>query len=175
MPFYDTAELRIQHDEALGLLRAEWVSGRSLARLQPALLALLQLAQAQQVTHVQLELDALPDLSVFDQIWLGTTWMPKVLPLPLRQVVLVLGSARIYNVHAIETLLMALRTFIRFDVQFFSQPEPGLQWLLASASAQLPRLLAEWQQAYGLPPAGADSFAEPLPAYGSPLPLGLPT
>ncbi|NML65698.1 hypothetical protein HHL22_10825 [Hymenobacter sp. RP-2-7] len=174
MPFYNTAELRIQHDEALGLLRAEWMGDRSLARLQPALVTLQQLAEVKKITHVQLELNSLPDLSVFDQIWLATHWMPTVLPLPLQQVVLVLGSARVYNVHAIETLLAALRGLIHFDVQFFAQSEAGLHWLVPDPAA-LARLLAEWQPAHNLPGAERDSFAEYPPACGPPSPLALPT
>lgn len=166
MLFYDTPEFRVCHDEALRLLRLEWVGGPNLVRLRPNLVALQQLAQRLQATHVLLDLSRLPDLPVFDQIWLGAHWLPTTLPLPLQQVVLVLGSERSYNLQAIELLLEAMQGLIRFDVQFFSQPGPGLQWLVGD-SPELPRLLANWQQAYQLLPAASDSFAEALPAYGS--------
>jgi hypothetical protein len=139
------------------------------------LVALRQLVEELKVTHVQLELDTLPDLPVFDQLWLGTTWMPTVLTLPLQQVVLVLGSARVYNAQAIEMLLAMFRAFIRFDVQFFTQPEPGLQWLLPDEPLALAHLLAEWQHAHCPPGDECDSFAECQLAYGPPSPLALPT
>lgn len=161
MLFRNIKGLNIQHDEALSLLRVEWVGGRQLTYLRPSLVQLQLLARQLQVSHVLLHLDALPDLPVFDQIWLGTHWMPTVLQLPLQQVVVVLHSARVYNLHAIETLLLAFRLFIKFDVQFFTQLLPGLQWL-TNHSPRLPELLAEWQEGFGGSiPNGHDTLLTP--------------
>lgn len=161
MLFRNIRGLNIQHDEALGLLRVEWVEEKSIAYLRPALVQLHLLAKQLQVRHVLLHLDLLPDLPVFDQIWLGTHWMPTVLQLPLQQVVIALSSARVYNLHAIETLLLAFRVFIKFDVQFFTQSLPGLQWL-TNHSPRLPELLAEWQDGFGGSiPDGQDTSLPP--------------
>lgn len=148
MLFRNIKGFNIQHDEALRLLRVEWAGGRQLAYLRPSLVQLQLLARQLRVSHLLLHLDALPDLPVYDQIWLGTHWMPTVLELELRQVVIALGSERVYNLHAVETLLLAFRMFMKCDVQFFTQMLPGLQWLTGNAPA-LSALLVEWQNGFG--------------------------
>lgn len=150
--------LRIQYDEELHFLRVEWAGGRDMQQLRPTALQLRLLAKQQQITTALLDIDALPDLAVYDQIWLGTHWMPGVVQLPLKQVVVVMGSKRVYNQQAIEVLLQAFRLFTRFEVHFFTQPLPGLQWLLGD-SPRLPELLADWQAGFGGPVAPGQDFS----------------
>lgn len=157
----DVEEFAIQYDKELHLLRAEWTAGRRMTQLRPALIQLQQLALQLQPTLVLLNISGMADLSVYDQIWLGTHWMPMVLQLPLQHVVVVLGSERVYNMQAIEMLLTAFRLLIRFDVQFFTLAVPGLQWL-TSNSPRLPQLLADWEETFG---AGPGMLAEPQPSY----------
>lgn len=154
----------IQYDSSLCLLRAEWTAGRRMALLRPALTQLQQLALRLQATCVLLDIDGMADLSVYDQIWLGTYWMPTVLQLPLQHVVVVIGSGRVYNLQAIEMLLSAFRLFIKFDLQFFTQVVPGLQWL-TNGSPRLPQLLADWQAAYGPASAPSENVVEPRSAH----------
>lgn len=161
MLFRNIKGFNIQHDEALRLLRVEWAGGRQLAYLRPSLVQLQLLSRQLRVSHVLLHLDALPDLPVYDQIWLGTHWMPTVLELELRQVVIALSSERVYNLHAIETLLLAFRMFMKCDVQFFTQVLPGLQWLTSNAP-ELPALLLEWQDGFGgIAPNGHNAVVVP--------------
>lgn len=141
---------KVQHDIELNFLRASWQAKGRIILLRTALGQLLQLAQQLHVRYVQLELEHLPDLPVYDQLWLSMHWMPKVLALPLERVVVLLQPAQVYNTHAIEMLLAGFRLFIKFDVQFFTQDLPGLQWLTAD-SARLPAIQAEWQAAGELP------------------------
>lgn len=159
----DIKEFAVQFDGELRLLRAEWTADRRMEQLRPALVQLQQLALRLQPTAVLLDISDMTDLSVYDQIWLGTHWMPTVLQLPLQHAVVVLGSERVYNMHAIEVLLSAFRLLLKFDVHFFTQPVPGLQWLTDN-SPRLPQLLADWQAAFGTGP-GPTVVAEPLPTY----------
>lgn len=155
-------ELHIQHDESLHLLRVAWAAGRDMSRLRPALERLLRLTDRLRITHVLLALNNLPDLSAYDQIWLGTEWMPSVLRLRLKQVVIVLASEQVYNQHAIETILETDGPFINLNIQFFTQVTPAMYWL-TDDSPRLPALLAEWTAAYG--PAPPTALAEPLVEY----------
>jgi hypothetical protein len=48
------------------------------------------------------------------------------------------------------------RSIIKFDIQYFPQPEPGLKWL-ADYSARLPELQAEWDAVFGAGPVSAST------------------
>jgi hypothetical protein len=162
----DIKEFRIQYDEQLRLLRVEWAAGHDMRRLRPALEQLQQLAQHLQATHGLLSLSDLPDISAYDQIWLGSQWLPKTERLALKQAVVVLDSKQIYNQQAIETLLVFGRQS-RVDFQFFRQAVTGMQWL-ANDSLRLPALFAEWADAHGPATSTANLLAEPLAHYGKP-------
>ncbi|RZL13577.1 MAG: hypothetical protein EOO62_07745, partial [Hymenobacter sp.] len=101
----DIKEFKIQYDEPLRFLRVEWAAGRDMRRLRAALEQLSQVAIRLQVTHGLLAVDTLPDISAYDQIWLGSQWLPKMAGLSLTQAVIVLSSGKVYNQQAIETLL----------------------------------------------------------------------
>ena len=158
-------EFHIQHDMGLRLLRVEWAAGRNMGRLRPALEHLRQLAQRLRITHLLLALDSLPDISPYDQIWLGAEWLPGVVQLRLRQVVLVLASERVYNQHAIETIVETDGPAKGFNLQFFTQVTPALHWL-TDDSPRLPALLAEWAAHFGPPPPS--EVAEPAATYRRP-------
>jgi hypothetical protein len=160
----DIKELKIQYDEPLHLLRVEWAAGRDMRRLRPALEQLAQLAIRLHVTHGLLAIDTLPDISAYDQIWLGSQWLPKTERLALQQAVIVLSSGKVYNQQAIETLLSLNRRLVRFDFQFFGQPVAAMHWL-TNESRRLPALLAEWEAAFGPVAPEAHSLAEPRPPY----------
>lgn len=157
-------EFAIQHDEALSLLRIEWIGGQNMTHFREAFRQLKQLANKLQVTKALLELDALPDISAYDQLWLATSWLPRLQQLPLQQVVIVLSSEQVYNSQAIEMLLTTDKVTFKFDIQFFTESSPAMHWL-ADESPRLPALLAAWRTAYGpaLPPMR--STAGPKAAY----------
>ncbi len=161
----DIKEFNIQYDEPLRLLRVEWAAGHDMRRLRPALEQLHQLALRLEVMHGLLAFADLPDISAYDQIWLGSQWLPRAERLAIRQAVLVLNAGQIYNQQAIETLLMYSRPKLGIDFQFFRQAETGMQWL-ANDSLRLPRLFAEWAEAYGPARPVPGEVAEPLPRYG---------
>lgn len=160
----DIKELKIQYDEPLHFLRVEWAAGRDMRRLRPALEQLSQLAIRLQVTHGLLAIDTLPDISAYDQIWLGSQWLPKSERLPLKQAVIVLSSGKVYNQQAIETLLTMNRNYVKVDFQFFSQSVAAMHWL-TNESPRLPALLAEWDAAFGLTGPQAYQVTEPRAPY----------
>lgn len=142
------SDLSLQYDEQLGLLRVEWASGDDSRTLRASASKLLELDELMTVRHMLLNMNTFPDISVYDQVWLGTSWMPAITRLPLERVVLVNHRRRVHNQLAIDSLIALSRPFIKFDIQFFPQPGPGLQWL-SDYSPRLPALLAEWDALHG--------------------------
>lgn len=157
-------ELHIQHDEQLRMLRVNWAAGHDLRRFQPVLEQLSQLADRLRITHLLIGMENMPEISAYDQIWLGSQWLPKLLRLPLRQVVVVLASGQVYNQHAIETVLMGCVGYTKIDVQFFTQEVTGMHWLLDGVP-RLPALLAEWEAAFNPPATLAPGMAGPTVRY----------
>ena len=159
------SDLSLQHDEALGLLRVEWASGQDTRTFRASAEQLLQLIKSLSVRHMLLDMNSFADISVYDQVWLGTSWMPELVKLPLERLVLAINRRRVHNQLAIDSLITIFRPFIKFDIQFFSTAVPGLHWL-SDYSDCLPPLLAEWTRVHGpapyFPPGGV---AEPRPLY----------
>jgi hypothetical protein len=143
-------DVRLQYDASLSLLRVAWTGGAGLQTFRMGSMQLVGLAQRLGMQNCLLEMDTLPDLSAYDQIWLGLHWLPEVFQLPLQQVVFTIKPQRVYHQAAIDSLLALARPFIRFDVQFFEQPRAALRWLTQD-SAYLPALLAEWEAVISQP------------------------
>lgn len=156
-------EFCIQYDSLLNMLRVEWVGGRNMRHFQDAFSQLVKLASELLVTRVVLDINTLPDVSVYDQLWLSKHFMPSLLQLSLQQAVVVLRNERVYNHHVVESLLADGILVDKIDVQLFTQVEAALQWITDN-SPQLPQLLAEWTLAAG---AGGDDtdIAEPRLRY----------
>ena len=148
----------LQFDEELSLLRIEWASGNDMRTFRASAEQLLVLSQQLQVYRILLNMNTLPDISVYDQVWLGAHWMPGVVKLPLERVVLINHRRRVHNQLAIDSLISMARPFIRFDIQFFSEADSGLQWL-SDRSPRLLGILAEWDARHG---------------YGAALPSAVP-
>ncbi|WP_201977878.1 hypothetical protein [Hymenobacter rubidus] len=142
------SDLSLQYDEPLGLLRVEWASGDDMRGFRNSAEQLLYLGQQLGVRHLLLNMNTFPDISVYDQVWLGTHWISGLLQMPLERVVLVNHRRRLHNQMAIDSLIAIARPFIRFDIQYFPQPVPGLHWL-SDHSSRLPALLAEWDALHG--------------------------
>ena len=158
-------DFSLQYDEPLGLLRVEWASGHDMRTFRTSAAQLLHLSQQLQVHHWLLNMNTLPDISVYDQVWLGTHWMPLVVQSELKRMVLVNHRHRVHNQLAIESLINQMHHGIRFDIQYFPQPVPGLQWL-CDHSDRLPALLAEWDALHAPTPPEPGS-GEPFPRYRS--------
>lgn len=158
------AELYVQHDGPLNLVRVAWAAGGSMRYFQQAFTQLRDIMQQLGVARIVLELNAMPDIPVYDQMWMSTHFMPGLLKLPLQVVVVVLSARRVYNQHVVEGVLAASALHIKFDVQFFTQPEAAMAWLTED-SPRLPLLLREWAGSYGAPAKPSDEVAEPRAPY----------
>ena len=158
------SDLSLQHDEALGLLRVEWASGQDMRTFRASVEQLLKIAQTLAVRHLLLDMNTFPDISVYDQVWLGVHWMPTLVKLPLERVVLAISRRRVHNQLALDSLISMSRPFIKFDIQFFSAALPGLHWV-CDYSDRLPSLLREWHAVHGPGPATPGGVSEPRPLY----------
>lgn len=111
-----------------------------------------------------LDMNTFPDISVYDQVWLGVNWMPTLVKLPLERVVLAINRRRVHNQLALDSLISMSRPFIKFDIQFFSAAVPGLHWL-CDYSDLLPPLLTEWDAVYGAGLTALGGASESRPLY----------
>lgn len=159
-------DLSLQYDEFLGLLRIEWASGEDMRTFRPSLSSLLELARELGPRLVLMEMNTFPDISVYDQVWLGLYWMPGVVKLPLERVVLAIHRSRVHNQLAIDSLIALSRPFIKFDIQFFTTGIAGLRWL-CDFSEHLPGLLAEWDAVHDAALSAAPG--SPTESHFSPL------
>lgn len=153
-------DLYLQYDEQLSLLRVEWASGADARTLRQSAEQFLVLNRGLGVRNLLFNMNAFPDISVYDQVWLGVHWMPGITKLPLERVVLVNHPRRVHNQLAIDSLLAMFRSIIRFDIQYFPQPEAGMKWL-GDFSERLPEMQAEWDAVYGPGPAVVPARLEP--------------
>ncbi|HEX8659692.1 MAG TPA: hypothetical protein VF690_19270 [Hymenobacter sp.] len=156
--------LSLQYDSALALLRAEWIAGEDMRMFRTSAEQLLGLTQRLGVRHLLLDMNSVPDISVYDQLWLGAHWTPILLSLPLDRLVLVINRWRVHNQLAVDSLIALARPFIKFDIQFFSVVVPGLHWL-SDYSSQLPALLAEWDAVHSRDFPRPGGLSEPQSFY----------
>ena len=136
-------DFSLQYDKELSLLRVEWAAGDDTRNLRASALELLRLDQELGMRNLLLNMNTFPDISVYDQVWLGTHWMPSMARLPLERVVLINHRHRVHNQMAIESMLALMQPFIKFDIQFFPQAVSGLRWL-SDFSPRLHEVMAEW-------------------------------
>ena len=140
--------LRIQHDAVLDLLRVQWTGGSDMQPFRRSIRGLVGLANSLRVAHCLLDMDSFPDLSTYDQIWLGRSWLPDLKCLGcLQQVVLIIQPHRVYHQLTVESLLEAARPHLACDVQFFTDPRRALQWF-TDGTGRLPLLTAEWESTH---------------------------
>ncbi|WP_035565611.1 hypothetical protein [Hymenobacter sp. IS2118] len=133
----------MQHDEVLGLLRLEWVSGAATHTLRASATQLLALARERAVRVLLLDMNSVPNISLEDEWWLGAHWMPEIVRLPLAHLILAIDSTRLHNQLAIDALHDLIKPAIRFESHYFDDTTSAVQWL-AEGSGRLPALQAEW-------------------------------
>jgi hypothetical protein len=133
----------LQFDPLLGVLLLEWVARSNPHHLRTSAEQLLGLLREQEVRHLVLDINSLPDLSAADQLWLGDHWMLGLVALHLERLVLVIDSSHQHNQLAIGTLHNLVKPAIRFSSHYFADIASALDWLTDS-SPQLPALAAEW-------------------------------
>ncbi|OGX82382.1 hypothetical protein [Hymenobacter glacialis] len=136
-------DFRLQYDEVLGLLRLEWITAIGTDSLRASATKLLELARQLGVRVLLLDMNTVPNISVADELWLGTHWMPGIVQLPLQHLVLAIDGSRVHNQLAIDALHDLVQPAIRFESHYFSDADSAMHWL-AQDSGRLPGLKAEW-------------------------------
>lgn len=137
------ADFCLQYDEALGLLRLEWISENGTRTLRTSAAQLLGLARQLAVRVLLLDMNTVPNISVDDELWLGVHWMPGIVQLPLQHLVLAIDGSRVHNQLAIDALHDLVQPTIRFESHYFSDSDSAMHWL-TEGTGRLPALLAEW-------------------------------
>jgi hypothetical protein len=129
------------------MLRLEWVPSSDARQLRSSASQLLALLQELAVDQLLLDMNSVPNLPLADQLWLGDHWMPALVALPLKRLILVISSVQIHNQLAIDALHDLVKPTIRFESQYFADMESALDWATDS-SLRLPALHAEWAARY---------------------------
>ena len=140
-------DFSLQFDSELSLLRIEWASGDDTRDLRDSAKKLLVLDRELAVRNLLINMNTFPDISVYDQVWLGMHWMPGIVKLPLERVVIINNRHRVHNQLAIDSMIALVRPFIKFDIQFFPQAASGMRWL-SDFSPRLPEIMAEWSRVF---------------------------
>lgn len=138
--------IQAQYAPELSLLRFQYCqSTAELAVNRKSLNAVAQLIEQNTITEGLIDLRGRPRISPEQQLWVATNWLPRVSVPAIRHVAFIMSSTGLYNQMAIEAMHYAARHFIRYEVQFFSEPASALDWLLSfqDPTAQA-RLEQEW-------------------------------
>lgn len=133
----------LQTDTESGLLRIEYQPGSGSGLRRPDVTALLALAHEYAIRHLLIDMRTIPLLTVYDELWLGTHFMPALVAMPLQRLVLIIGSHQTYHQLAVDALHDLVKPAIRFDAQYFDDPTTALGWL-TDDSPRVPALLSEW-------------------------------
>jgi hypothetical protein len=136
----------LQHDPNLRLLRLEWVARSNVRLLRTSAGQLLALLAELDICHLLLDMNSVPNLDLPDQLWLGDHWMPGLLALDLKQLVLAINSTQLHNQLAIDALHALVQPAIRFESHYFPDATLAFDWLTDGAP-QRAALEAEWATA----------------------------
>lgn len=119
-----------------------------MASFQRSLQAVAQLAEQNTVAEGLIDLHGLPDLSISQQLWAATHWVPRVAVAAVQHVAIVIPRNGLYNQMAVEALHRAAQPFTKCEVQFFGTTASALDWLLSFQSpAAQAELEHEWAAA----------------------------
>ena len=152
-------DLQVQHIPAVGLGRFQFFRpAKELARFKQSLNCVALLIDQGVIVEGMVDLRGLPTLSVEEQFWVATNWLPRVSPPPLAHVAFVMPTGNSYNQHVIEWLHRNARHYIGYEVQFFSEPGSALDWLL---SYQDPTAQAAIEQEWAAHFMGEPEAAKP--------------
>ncbi|MBX0289111.1 hypothetical protein K3G63_01600 [Hymenobacter sp. HSC-4F20] len=133
-----------QYSPEVAFLRIQWRAGtHSTTRFRASLNSVACLVEQGDVRDVIIDLHELPPVSIEDQLWLATQWIPRVSVPALGQVGLVLPATDVYNQLVVESLIRTGRHFMHYDIQFFSSLPAALDWLVGQ---YYPAVEAELQE-----------------------------
>ena len=102
-----------------------------MASFQRSLQAVAQLVEQNTVAEGLIDLHGLPDLTIAQQLWVATHWLPRIAVPAVQHAAFIIPENGLYNQMAVEALHRAARHFIPCEVQFFHTPDAALDWLLS--------------------------------------------
>ncbi|UPL47624.1 hypothetical protein [Hymenobacter sublimis] len=140
------SDLQVQYRSDVSLLRVQWrAPHQRMTRFQEGMNAVVYLLELGVVHTAILDLHYLPNISLDDQYWLATNWLPRISVPALQQVGVVLPSSNLYNQLVVESLIHISRHFMHYDIQFFGAAAEALDWSVGSQQPDLQLALeSEW-------------------------------
>lgn len=140
--------IQAQYAPEVSLVRFQYCkSGTDLATNRKSLNAVAQLIEQNTISEGLIDLRGRPRISPEQQLWVATNWLPRVSVPAIRHVAFIMSKTGLYNQMVIEAMHYAARHFIRYEVQFFSEPASALDWLLSFQDpAAQARLEQEWAE-----------------------------
>ncbi|NVO32169.1 hypothetical protein [Hymenobacter lapidiphilus] len=116
---------------------------------QRSMQGIAQLVEQNTVAEGLIDLHGLPDLTIAQQLWIATHWLPRIAVPAVQHAAFIIPKNGLYNQMTVEVLHRAARHFISCEVQFFHMPHAALDWLLSfhDPTAQL-ALEQEWDAAW---------------------------
>ncbi|NVO84303.1 hypothetical protein [Hymenobacter terrestris] len=120
-----------------------------MAAFQRSVQGVAQLIEQNTVAESLIDLHGLPDLTIAQQLWIATHWLPRIAVPAVQHAAFIIPKNGLYNQMTVEMLHRAARHFISCEVQFFHTPHAALDWLLSfqDPSTQL-ALEQEWDEAW---------------------------
>lgn len=143
-------DIGIQYVPEVAFVRLQFHrASADMAAFRCSLQAVAQLMEQNTVAEGLVDLHGLPDLTVGQQLWVATHWLPRIGASALQHAAFILPENSLYNQMVVETLHRATRHFIRCEVQFFHDAPSALDWLLSFQNpAAQPALEQEWDTAW---------------------------
>ncbi|WP_157541614.1 hypothetical protein [Hymenobacter aerophilus] len=149
-------DICLQYAPEVALVRLQFRRpSPDMASFQRSLQAVAQLVEQNTVGGGLIDLHGLPDLTIGQQLWVATHWLPRIAVPAVLHAAFIIPENGLYNQMAVEALHRAAQHFIHCEVQFFHTPAAALDWLLSFRNpAAQTALEQEWDAAAGRPAAG---------------------
>lgn len=137
--------IRAQFFASPSLLRFQWnTTQTTLHGFRKGMESIAQVIEQNNVRQTLVDMNGLPSLTLDDQFWVGSTWLPRVAKGAVERVALVLPTRNMYNQLVVEGLVRTGRHFMRYDIQFFSNTDEAADWLIGDQPPVLAALHSEW-------------------------------
>lgn len=140
---FDSAVAQLEPD--LGLLRWEWVGAANGKGFQTTFETLIECSMAHHVTQWLADISLMPPVGTDEQAWLSEEWLERFALAGLTRLAII-EPVGLHNQLVVENVLADGRRYVRVEVQFFSEIEAALDWLVASSEEQVHHLEQQWRQ-----------------------------
>jgi hypothetical protein len=137
--------IRAQYLADTSLLRFQWNTTQTgLQSFRKGMESVAQVIEQHGVRQTLVDMNGLPSLTLDDQFWVASTWLPRVAKGAVERVALVLPTRNMYNQLVVEGLVRTGRHFMPYDIQFFSNTVEAADWLIGDQPPALAALHSEW-------------------------------